>query len=106
LLEAGEVATCGPFAAELLAGAKGDVADRMWATLSSLPWAQLDQPAWREVGAAAARLRRSGRTLALTDLAIAIAAARAGHALWSLDADFEPIGEVVEGLELYQDPEG
>jgi predicted nucleic acid-binding protein len=78
----------------------------MWTTLSSLPWAQLDQPAWREAGEAAARLRRSGRTPALTDLAIAVAAARAGFALWTLDSDFELIREVLQGLELYRRPEG
>jgi predicted nucleic acid-binding protein len=101
LLGAGEVATCGPVAAELLVGARGEVADRMWTTLSSLPWAQLDQAAWHEVGAAAGRLRRSGQTLALTDLAIAVAAQRAGFALWSFDSDFERITAVLEGLELH-----
>jgi hypothetical protein len=31
-LDAGEVATCGPVAAEFLAGAKGDLAERLWET--------------------------------------------------------------------------
>lgn len=102
LLDVGEVATCGPVAAELLAGAGGEVAERMWETLSSLPWAQLDQAAWREVGATARRLRAGGQALPLTDLAIAVAAARAGHALWSLDADFDRIRGALPELELYE----
>ncbi len=102
LLDSGEVATCGPVAAELLAGAEGEVAERIWETLSSLPWAQLDQAAWREVGATARRLRRDGQTLPLTDIAIAVAAARAGHALWGLDSHFERIPAALDSLELYE----
>lgn len=102
LLDAGEIATCGPVAAELLAGAEGEVAERMWETLSSLPWAELDVAGWREVGVTAARLRRGGGRLPLTDLAIAVAASRAGHAVWSFDADFDRIQGVLEDLELHE----
>jgi predicted nucleic acid-binding protein len=102
LLDGGEVVTCGPVSAELLAGAEGEVAERMWETLSSLPWAQLGQAGWGEVGALARRLRRRGQALPLTDLAIAVAAARGGHALWSLDSDFERIAPALDGLELYR----
>jgi predicted nucleic acid-binding protein len=102
LLDGGEVATCGPVVAELLAGVQGEVAERMRETLSSLPWAELDVAGWREVGFAAGRLRRAGETLPLTDLAIAVAASRAGHAVWSFDADFGRIGASLEKLELYQ----
>lgn len=105
LLDGGEVVTCGPVAAELLAGADGEVAERIWETLSSLPWAQLDQAAWREVGALARRLRRGGRTLPLTDLAIAVAAARGGHAVWALDGDFERIAGALDTLELHRPAE-
>jgi predicted nucleic acid-binding protein len=101
LLDAGEVATCGPVVAELLAGADGEVAERLWETLSSLPWAELDPAGWRQVGVAARRLRASGAVLPLTDLAIAVSTARAGHALWSFDSDFERVAPVLEGLELY-----
>jgi predicted nucleic acid-binding protein len=101
LLEKGDIATCGPVAAELLAGADGEVAERISVTLKSLPWADLDQSGWHDVGAAARRLRGKGPTLPLTDLAIAVAAARAGHVLWSFDSDFERIQPVVDGLEIY-----
>ncbi len=102
LLDGGEVAACGPVTAELLAGAEGAVAERMWETLSSLPWAALDSTGWREVGAVAGRLRRGGQALPITDLAIAVAATRAGYALWSLESDFDRIAPELDGLELYR----
>jgi predicted nucleic acid-binding protein len=102
LLDQGEIATCGPVAAELLAGADGEVAERMWATLSSLPWVELTSAAWRGVGEVGAHLRQAGQTLPLTDLVIAVAAARAGYVLWSLDSDFERIAPALDGLELYR----
>jgi predicted nucleic acid-binding protein len=101
LLDRGEVATCGPVAAELQAGSGASVGERMWATLSSLPWADTSPSDWRQVGELAARLRRAGRPLPLTDLTIAVAAARAGYALWSFDSDFERIAAALDGLELY-----
>lgn len=102
LLDAGEVATCGPVTAELLAGAEGEIAERVWEALSSLPWAELDAAGWHEVGITAGRLRRGGETLPLTDLVIAVAASRAGHAVWSFDADFGRIQAALESLELYE----
>ncbi len=104
LLDSGEVSTCGPVVAELLAGAAGEVAERIGEVLLSLPWVELDPAAWFEIGATARRLRQAGRSLPLTDLAIAVAAARAEHALWSFDDDFERIGAVLEGLLLYAPP--
>jgi predicted nucleic acid-binding protein len=101
LLDGGEVSTCGPVAAELLAGAEGDVAERISATLASLPWADLSPAAWRDAGLAARRLRKSGQTVPLTDLAIAVASAHAGHVLWSFDTDFKRIRPAIDGLVLY-----
>lgn len=101
LIEDSEVASCGPVFAELLGGA--DEAQRMaiTGTVGGLPWADLDHASWHDVGTVARRLRQTGQTLSLTDLAIAVAAARAGYALWSLDSDFERIALALDGLELY-----
>jgi predicted nucleic acid-binding protein len=104
LIAEDEVSICGPVLAELLAGAGGSGSQReaIVGTVGSLPLAALDRASWEEVGAVARRLRRTGRTLPLTDLAIAVAAARAGHALWSFDADFDRIASTLDGLELYK----
>ena len=104
LLDAGDVVTCGPVVAELLAGADGVVAERMWEMLSSLRWAELDAAGWRQVGLTAHRLRAAGTVLPLTDLTIAVVTARAGHSLWSFDGDFERIAPALEGLEFYDPP--
>jgi hypothetical protein len=102
LIGANEVAICGPVLAELLAGARDGQRQAIVGTVGGLPLAGLDRTAWEDVGAVARRLRRSGQTLPLTDLAIAVAATRAGHPLWSLDSDFERIAPALAGLELYQ----
>ncbi len=101
LIAAGEVAICGPVMAELLAGAGDSQREAIVGTVGGLPFAALDRASWEEVGAVGFRLRLSGQALPLTDLAIAVAAARAGHVLWSLDSDFERIAPALGGLELY-----
>lgn len=102
LIAEGEVAICGPVLAELLGGADDSQRRSIIDTAGKLPWADLDPACWQDVGAVARRLRQAGQTLPLTDLAIAVCAARAGHAIWSLDADFERIAPALDGLELYR----
>ncbi len=101
LIEEREVAVCGPVLAELLAGAGETQREAVLDTVGGLPFADLRRADWEKVGAVARRLRESGQTLPLTDLAIAVAAARAGHLLWSLDGDFERIATALDELELY-----
>lgn len=102
LVRAGEIAICGPVLAELLGGANETQRTAIGETVGDLPWAVLDHSSWQGVGALAHRLRQAGQTLPLTDLVIAVAAARSGYALWSLDRGFERIAAVLDGLELYQ----
>jgi predicted nucleic acid-binding protein len=101
LIERREVTICGPVLAELLAGAGEAQREAIVGTVGGLPLADLDRAAWEEIGGLAHRLRRTGQTVPLTDLAIAVAAARGGHALWSLDSDFQRIAPALDGLELY-----
>jgi predicted nucleic acid-binding protein len=102
LIGRGEAAICGPVLAELLGGADETQRSSIMDTAGNLPWAELDHVSWRSVGAVAHRLRQAGQMLPLTDLAIAVAAARARYVLWSLDSDFERIAPVLDGLELYR----
>ena len=102
LIAEGGAAICGPVLAELLAGAEERQRTAIAETVGGLPWADLDRSCWRDVGALARRLRQAGQMLPLTDLAIAVAAARAGYALWSLDSDFKRIVPALDALELYR----
>ena len=104
LISAGEVALCGPVLAELLAGTREAQRGDLLANLLGLPWADLDLEGWIKVGEAASNLRRAGTPVPLTDLTIAAAALRGGHALWSMDSDFERIRPAMDGLELYRTP--
>jgi len=102
LIGEGEVSVCGPVLAELLGGAGEAQRASIMEAVGDLPWADLDRASWQDVGTVARRLRQAGQTLPLTDLTIAVAAARAGHAVWSLDTDFDRIAPALEGLELYR----
>lgn len=100
-LEEESVLVCGPVLAELLAGAASDRRDELWLALGNLPWAELDHTGWRRAGEIANDLRRSGRSIPLTDVVIAVACARAGASLWTRDRDFDAIRDVLPELELY-----
>lgn len=103
-LEQESVLVCGPGMAELLAGTQPDRREELWLALGSLPWAELDHAAWRQVGEVANALRRAGRSVPLTDVIIAIACVRAEAALWTEDRDFERIRQELPALELFKQP--
>lgn len=100
-LERESVLICGPVMAELLAGTVPGQRDDLWLAIGSLPWAEIDQPSWRSIGEVANDLRRTGVSVPLTDIAIAVAAAGAEAELWTNDRDFERIQEVLPELELH-----
>jgi predicted nucleic acid-binding protein len=101
-LERESVLVCGPVIAELLAGTRPDQREDLWLGIGSLPWAVIDQPAWRAIGETASELRRAGISVPLTDVAIAVAAANAEAELWTGDADFEQIRTVLPQLVLHE----
>lgn len=96
------VLTCGPVVAEILLGTAPRQQDEVWLALGSLPWAELGASAWRQTGVVAGELRQAGQSVPLTDVAIAVAAARADAAVWTQDRDFERIKEVLPGLTLFE----
>jgi len=57
---------------------------------------------WRRVGELAGDARRSGFTLPLTDVQIAVMALENEAELWSRDAHFARIGSLVAGLVRFQ----
>ena len=74
LVVAGDVASCGPVVAEVLAGSKSPARGRLWLLMTGLRWADLRQLQWQSVGETAARLRERGEAIVLTDIGIAVAA--------------------------------
>lgn len=94
------VITCGPVVAELLAGAQPSDQTSLGSLLGGLVWAELDRAAWRRIGRIAGDLRRAGQTTPLTDITIAVAAHQAAATVWTADADFERIQQVLDGLLL------
>ncbi|MGH9304066.1 MAG: PIN domain-containing protein [Acidimicrobiales bacterium] len=101
LLVAGDLVTCGPVVAELLAGAKSPGRGRLWLLLTSLPWADLGPVQWQSVGEAAGRLRERGETVALTDIEISVAAVDSSSRLWTRDSDFKRVRSVLPALQLF-----
>lgn len=99
-LSAHRVVVCGPVLGELLAGARAGAREQLLRTIGALPLAALDRGAWVAIGGAARELRSAGEPLPLTEIAIGVAASRAGATLWTFDRDFERVAAVVEGLEL------
>lgn len=98
LLAAGDVVLCGPVAAELLSGIAETGREELWQLLAGLRWAELGRAEWRRVGDVAAALRRSGTTVALTDIEIAVAAVGADALLWSRDSDFDRVAGALPDL--------
>lgn len=97
-LDRESVLMCGPVIAELLAGTQPDDREDVWLALGNLPWAELDQVSWRQAGELANDLRRSGVSVSLTDVTIAVAAVNADAELWSRDADFARIQDAWAAL--------
>jgi predicted nucleic acid-binding protein len=99
-LDRREVLGCGPVVAELIVGARPPDRAALIASLTGLPWADLDHHAWQSVGLLAAELRDLGQRVPLTDLEIAVAAHTAGATLWTADRHFERVAALLEGFEL------
>lgn len=95
-----EVVVCGPVTAELIAGTSARDRERVTNVLDGLAWVELGRAEWIRAGELAGALQREGKTVPLTDIAIATAALRAGATVWTSDADFERIAEAAPDLQL------
>jgi predicted nucleic acid-binding protein len=93
------VVMCGVVAAELLSGTRANAAG-LWSRLAGLRWVDDARDDWRRAGLARAASAARGRPVALADALVAVMAARGDHELWTLDADFGALAEVVDGLRV------
>ncbi|MHB1539065.1 MAG: PIN domain-containing protein [Solirubrobacteraceae bacterium] len=100
LIEQQQVLTCGPVAAELIAGARGAQREGLAAQLAGLPWVELKRSDWLTVGQTAAELRERGETVPLIDIQIAVCAVDGDAELWTWDGDFERVARALDGLRL------
>jgi predicted nucleic acid-binding protein len=100
-LDLESVFVCGPVMAELLVGTSPDDRDDLWLAVGSLPWVDLDQVAWREVGELGHALKQLGTSVPLVDVAIAVAALDGEAELWTRDTDFIRIQGAAPDLVLH-----
>ncbi len=96
------VFVCGPVMAELLVGTAPEDREDLWLAVGSLPWIDLDQVAWREIGELGHALRRLETSVPMLDVAIAVAALRGEAELWTQDADFVRIQGAAPDLVLHE----
>ncbi len=101
-LDNDEIHICGPVVAEILTGASAQDQRALTEVFSSLPWINIGPLAWVAIGVVSAHLKRRGLTVPLIDITIAIAAALAGAALWTLHRDFTRIQQALPSLRLHQ----
>ncbi len=72
--------------------------------MSGLPWVDLRPSGWRRVGEIVGDLLARGHAVPLTDVQIAVMCSDNDAALWSRDAHFEPIRDVLPGLKRFAPP--
>lgn len=100
LLADDRVATTPLIAAEVTSGARTRALfDELTLRFAALPALPEPPRAWPRIAEVRFTLARRGIQAHLVDLAIALAAAEARHAMLTRDRDFEPIAPVL-GLEL------
>jgi predicted nucleic acid-binding protein len=96
LLADGRAAITGPIVAEVLSGARTrpefDLLKRLLHGVNRLPD---PQAVWDRVAEHRFALARLGHQASLVDLAVALAALDAGHAVLTRDLDFRPIRIVI-----------
>jgi len=95
------VLMCGPVAAELLSGARGETAVLLRTRFRGLRWLPLAEPDdWYAAAELRAASSARGRPVMLVDTLLAVVAIRGRLRLLTLDRDFEAIAAVADGLDL------
>jgi len=73
--------------------------------MAGLPWIDLRRDGWRRVGELAGDLLSRGFRVPLTDVAIAVTAADGRASLWSRDAHFAQVAELLPALHRFEPPQ-
>jgi len=94
LLDSDDVLLPLPVRVELLSGIARKDRKAFTRALSALPVVIPTEETWRLVESWVAPAADAGHRFAVTDLVIAALATEAGALVWSLDADFEHMGEI------------
>jgi hypothetical protein len=92
LIETGRASLCGVIYYELLQGAKdGEEALHLPNALSALKYFEITTDVWIQAGHIAAKLRRRGITLPMSDILVGIVAMEHGLQVLTLDKHFSSI---------------
>lgn len=105
LLTRHEVVVCGQVVAELLAGTPPHGRAELWMLLAGLPWIDLRHDGWRRAGELEGDLLIRGFRVPLTDVAIAVTAVDGRASLWSRDAHFAQVAELLPALHRFEPPQ-
>ena len=103
LLDEDRARTCGPVYAEILSGArnKATLEDIKW-QFRGIAWVMAHEPVWERTAETRFALARFGRSCAIVDVMIALAAADSGVRLLARDRDFRRIvGVLPLDLEVF-----
>jgi predicted nucleic acid-binding protein len=98
-------AICGVTRAEVLHGARDSAhRQKLVTALDLFQQVSMPEPLWDRVGDHLAALRSSGVTVPLADVVIATIAIENHLELWTRDAQFAHIQNVILHLKLFQEP--
>ena len=102
LLTRREVVVCGQVVAELLAGTPPNGRAELWMLMAGLARVELRHDGWRRVGELEGDLLARGYRIPLTDVAIAVTTVDGRASLWSRDARFADVAELLPELHRVQ----
>jgi len=102
LLTRREVVVCGQVVAELLAGTPPTGRAELWMLMAGLSWIELRHDGWRRVGELEGDLLARGHRIPLTDVAMAVTAVDGRASLWSRDAHFADVAELLPELHRFE----
>ncbi len=100
-----DAAVCGLSIAELFAGVKTAKDEaKLRIALADFKKLPIPDPIWETIGRNQSKLSANGVTVPLVDTSLATIAIDLGIELWTYDAHFSLIQQVLPALKLFQEP--